>query len=247
MGDTSTARTLDQFYKDCAREPLPFEEIRDAILININRGYLECTSLFADERELAYAIQEVTRGFWGLNDSITPKYLYALYQQRIVGVYRIKKQTKQVRKKKQVHTVPCYYTFLDVWREDYPTFDRLPSRRKDRELANKLYQACRKDAEGKVAAAPSYDELPNDLKAEVRAFFGKLNKGETYEKKLKLLVIRKYLVVEAIGDTDPDARMNELVGRRIVKTYTDQNGDLKSSSPNGQNPRSYSLDLLSGR
>ena len=196
---------------------------------------------------MAYAIQEVTRGFWGLNDSITPKYLYALYQQRIVGVYRIKKQTKQVRKKKQVHTVPCYYTFLDVWREDYPTFDRLPSRRKDRELANKLYQACRKDAEGKVAAAPSYDELPNDLKAEVRAFFGKLNKGETYEKKLKLLVNRKYLVVEAIGDTDPDARMNELVGRRIVKTYTDQNGDLKSSSPNGQNPRSYSLDLLSGR
>lgn len=227
-GCSTKARTVEQFFKDCSEEPLDFEDMKNmnVALINISQGYPQCMSL--DKADQKAAICDAARGFWKIDDNKhNPDYLFAIYQQRIVGVYRINKLNEKVlRSGRRVNSL---YGILDLWREkiDYPTFDKVPFRKKDYEFAKKIYDACEKDSEGKVTNIVTYSSLSDELKEVVKITFGKLEAGKTYDDALKNWAERKYFSVENIMDTDIDANYNEFVGRRIEEYEIKENKETK--------------------
>lgn len=234
------ARTIEQFYEECAQEPLDFDDIKknmNVVLISINQGYPECRKL--DKADQDNAICETVRGFWKLNiNRHDPEYLFAMYQQKIVGVYRIKSLFKEEKLKRKIKNVKTLYSILDINREDYPKFDNLPLRKNDYEFAKQIYDACEKDSDGNVTKVIKYSDLSEDLKAVVRSVFGELKSGETYDNKFRNWSQRKYYVLENILESDVDAEYREYVGRRIIEhKIDDETGETYTTSPIP--PRNY--------
>ena len=86
------ARGLDQFYLECAQKPLYFEDdfqekYIKAIFISVNNSYPHC--LEQTQIPVEEAIRNSARGYWRVRATNLPDYLVALYQKRIVGIYRI--------------------------------------------------------------------------------------------------------------------------------------------------------------
>lgn len=232
-GCRTEAMTLDHYYSKCAMPPLDFSDLENVVLISINKGYPQCMEL--EESKQKDAIREMVRGFWKLKVD-HPDYLYAMYHQRVVGVYRIKKQYKEVKLKRRTKSVQTLYSVLDVWRDDYPAFANLQIREDDYNFAKTIYDACETTEDGDIQKVITYDELSEELKAFVNDHWSKLEDGKSIEKVFENFLKRKYYVLEEIKDTDPDADRSEHLGRRIVE-YKDNGGKVVPTSPIP--PRNY--------
>lgn len=237
MGCTSEAMTADEFYDEHAQPPIDFDDVENAVLISIHRGYLECLKLDASERN--DGVREVTRGFWKLRNEC-PKYLYAMHEKRIVGIYRIKDVYKTVQLKRKTKQVRHLYSMLDVWRKDYPLHDKIATRTGDYELAKKIYDECEKNSDGSVSRVLPFNELSDELREYLKGTFGPLKKNQTYESVYNNLVKRKYYVVEDILDTDPDAGLRELIGRRIIERMIKDDEEIITSPIRPRNYIRYS-------
>ncbi len=215
------ARTIDDFYKDCAQPPIDIADLNNAVLININKGYQECLNVEESYRD--EAVREMVRGFWRLGSNKAPDVVFAMYQQRVVGVYKIRKEVKGKRKKKEV---PVLYSVLDYERPDYPKYDNLQIRKKDLEISKLI---C--DVFGKGNDI-SFNKLDEKQKEKVREFFDE-NSDEECNKKLNNWVKRKYYVLEDISSDDEYAKYKKYIGCRII-AYDDKR-NIVSPIP----PRNY--------
>lgn len=152
VSDVKTkARTVGLFLRECAISSKPIESIIGKgdhfLFINIHKLYESCLNEegIAD-REL---IKEVVRGFWriGLKCAKTVNYIFALYRQRVVGVFHVKRPPKSL---------------ADERKDKFPGFPYFPEeiRRIDR------LKACAKNLdEAKMMLSPSeYDELCANLR-----------------------------------------------------------------------------------
>lgn len=79
-GCKTEAMTLEQYFTKCALPPLDFSDLKNVVLISINKGYPQCMEL--EESKQKDAIREMARGFWKLKVD-HPDYLYAMYHQRV--------------------------------------------------------------------------------------------------------------------------------------------------------------------
>lgn len=225
-GCRTEAMTLDRYFTKCALPPLDFSDLENVVLISINKGYPQCMKL--EESKQKDAIREMVRGFWMLKVD-HPDYLYAMYHQRVVGVYRIKKQYKDVKLKRKTKSVQTLHSILDVWRDDYPTFANLQIREDDYNFAKTIYDACETNEDGEIQKVITYDELSEELKAFVNDHWSKLEDGKSIEKIFENFLKRKYYVLEEIKDSDPDADRNEHLGRRIVEHKKNGNKEVATS------------------
>ena len=88
------ARTVESFLQECALASKPIETLegRRVLFININKLYERCLDDAGQaDRE---KIKDVVRGFWsttglGLQKLQQVQYVFALYRQRVVGVYHV--------------------------------------------------------------------------------------------------------------------------------------------------------------
>ena len=223
------ARTIEEFYNDCALPPIDLNDIHNVVLISINRGYEECKNIESSKRDAA--VRDAVRGFWKLRNN-TPNIVFAMYQQKVVGVYRIKHQYIEKRGKRSVKKEEILYTILDVNRPDYPRNDSLPIRVNDYAIAKKIYDFFDKDTDGRVTKNVCYKNLSKELKKEFRNYQGELNEGQSYESAFANWAKRKYYVLEDIADNDPDAFYKQYLNCRIIRSV---NGKATAPIP----PRNY--------
>ena len=171
-------------------------ETENIVLISINKAYKECENL--ETHELNEAIKQVSRGFWRVSENNVPDYLFAMYQQKIVGVYRVKKIYREVQLKRKVKKLSHLYSILDVHRDNYPKSNHSEIRAKDLEYATKIYEACEKDSEGNIVNIIKYSEMSKELQAIIHKMFGELDSDEKYEQAYNNWLDRKYYVLENI-------------------------------------------------
>ena len=85
------ARSVETFLQDCAIESRPIELLNGVrvVFININTLYGRC--LDVDGRSDRAKIRDTVRGLWsiGLNKARQVQYVFALYRQRVVGVFHV--------------------------------------------------------------------------------------------------------------------------------------------------------------
>lgn len=135
-----SALFVEEYYKRYCKEPIIYnsmneEQLQDfadkkIMLRNINKSYSQCIDpdKFPTDEEKDEAIKEAVRGFWVEGDLEKMDYVFAMYEGRIKGVYKVKKREKD--------ELPHVY---DLWRADYPIFDKLPVRKKDYTFAKLIY------------------------------------------------------------------------------------------------------------
>ena len=114
------ARTVESFLQDCAIESRPIELLQNyrIAFININKLYDRC--LDADGRANREQIKDTVRGFWriGLNKARHVQYLFALYRQRVVGVFHVVRPPRSLAEER-AHGFVGFPTFPpDVRRMD---------------------------------------------------------------------------------------------------------------------------------
>ena len=78
-----------EFYNLCCKPEVIYTDIKyNCLFININVLYPEC--LKEPIKKRPWAIKETTRGCWVVGQSRkNPEYLFAVYQSRICGIYRV--------------------------------------------------------------------------------------------------------------------------------------------------------------
>lgn len=85
------ARTAETFLQECAIASRPIETLGDhrVVFININQLYEHC--LDADGCADREKVKDVVRGVWriGLETARQVQYIFALYRQRVVGVFHV--------------------------------------------------------------------------------------------------------------------------------------------------------------
>ena len=141
------ALPVEEYHKRYCKKPIVVnamtkEQISDLkgkkiMLQNINSSYKECndSDLFPTEERRNEAIREAVCGFWDHGDPESMDYVFAMYQGKIKGVYKVShRYSKRTGEK-------VFYRFFDLWREgiDYPRFDKLTGRKKDYEFSKSVY------------------------------------------------------------------------------------------------------------
>ena len=236
MGSVTLAMTIEEFEK-FATPPRDFNEIENSVFISVNGSYPECRRVSSSKEELKNFVREKARAFWRIGTGKKPDYLLAMYQQRVVGVFRIKKQMRKKGKK----AVSYYPSILDLNHSDYPRY--IAEDNGEYDFLKKLYDVCTKDADGNVIKHPTYDELSDALKSEANRILDKIKGDEPYEKKYKNYLQRKFFVLEDIMDTDTDSQRNSYLGVRICKTTTEDGKTVVRGPIPKRNYIRYSSDL----
>lgn len=161
-GDKTVARTLDDFVRECGAEE---REIRDLdkygiACIKINKLYLGCLQASTEDTR-AERIRECVRGCWCIGKKARGKieYLFALYQQQVVGIYRV------------VRCVVCNPLSLKGERVAFPNY---PEDVRRIDLNEGLFKNL-KDAR-KVLSSADYRALDGRLKDDYRYQKHKRNK-----------------------------------------------------------------------
>lgn len=235
------------FHKYCKR-PVNISELtkdekkdfcgKKILLQNINSFYPDCVNneVFKTPKEQNEAIREAVRAFWVNGDPKKMDYVFAMYHKRVVGVYKVKKIYKNEN---------TFYSALDFWQEDYPNFDKLEGRRKDRVFAKTLYDVLISNniIDENNHSYPSakirkqlYTLLDDKSKQAVSALFKEedvsawlknrklqdtsSNREEFYNNNLHNWSNRKYFVLEDLeDDTDPD--FSKYIGCQIKEKRAD--------------------------
>ena len=86
------ARTLEQFLRECAIETRDISEIPvPVVFVKINTLYEKC--LNEDNSPDNQKIKETVRAMWSIGADVQKhvKYVFALYQQRVVGIFNVER------------------------------------------------------------------------------------------------------------------------------------------------------------
>lgn len=217
----TTARTIEEFCEEFAKEPLYFEDLQEkkvkAILVNINAGYSE----FKNEKDIdrEKAIKDTVCGNWRLRkieklDKLGIDYVFATVQSRVVGIYKI----KQVGGKKFHYSYECAYK-----NSEYPHGKgTVPFRNSDYEFAKMIVGVANK--KGKDPSDLVLDDMPNEYKKE---FLEKIKKNNENSKSKKKnandefcnSLRRIYMILEYMSEDDPNYNeYKEYLHRRIIHT-----------------------------
>lgn len=146
----SKARIVELFLKECAAEKRATETLSDKriVYININRLYDQCIDM--DGHTDRNKVKDTVRGLWrmSLAKAEQVEYVFALYRQRVVGIYHVTRPPRRLR---------------DERAQGFPDFPSFPERvrRMDR------LKACADTLEGARNLLPEaeYAELVADLAA----------------------------------------------------------------------------------
>ena len=115
------ARLVETFLQECAIESRPIELLNGyrVVFININKLYEQC--LDNDGRADREKVKDVVRGMWriGLDRAQQVQYVFALYRQRVVGVFHVARPPMSLEDERNNHF------------QGYPTFPP-DTRRMDR-------------------------------------------------------------------------------------------------------------------
>lgn len=96
------ARTVETFLQECALVNRPVESLgnRRVVFININQNYHKCVDLdgIANHENIKHVVQ----GLWrmGLSKAQKAEYVFALYRQRVVGVFRVVRPPMSLREER---------------------------------------------------------------------------------------------------------------------------------------------------
>lgn len=87
--DRTAAMNEEEFYNLCCKPAVTYTDIKhNCLFININVLYPECLKESIEKQQ--WAIKETTRGCWAVGHSRkNPEYLFAVYQSRICGIYKV--------------------------------------------------------------------------------------------------------------------------------------------------------------
>ena len=173
------ARTVETFLQECAIESRPIESLNGyrIVFININKLYEQCLDNYG--RVDRDKLKDVVRGLWriSLDKARQVQYVFALYRQRVVGVFHVARQPMSL---------------ADERNNNFQGFPIFPPdiRRMD------LFKSCAKTlAEAKNRLTKEeYEELVDDLR--------KSDSTKTPEKVFAKFQHRIYFVVD---DNVPDA------------------------------------------
>ena len=185
------ARSVEQFFEDCAQAPLCYEEdicgkgIR-AIFISVNNTYPRCTT--------PEALRNSARGFWRVRATNLPSYLFAVFQGKIVGIYRI----------------TGIKAIMDM--SDFPD-SGLEDRNSEKSLIMEINKDCCN------AGQPIESVSISMLRDSTICLLKKLlnangEEGKSFEEKFRNWLQRKYYICTQLSE---DTMLSEYQGRMIVR------------------------------
>lgn len=211
QGIISKARTIEEFYQECAKPPLIINNLKAKVIFrSINKAYPQCVELCKNNKEeLNKAILASVKGFWREANPSRMDYLFAVYQGRVKGVYRIKsKNGKKIA------------GIWNIENDDYPYYPGLEIREKDFNLCKKLKEHCVKNKiDINYYKKNLFSQLPIELHNDFQDFFfDKNEKNPDYDNKLKNWLQRKYYFAEEITEDDENYQeFTEYIGCKVVQ------------------------------
>lgn len=132
----TAAETVEGYVRKYCKKPIIKNELdedqkdlrgKKILLQNINRTYNSCIE-FPTIDEQKKAILEAVRGFWDQGNPEKMDYVFAMYDGKIKGVYKVIKDSNH----------PNFHRILDVNRNDYPRFASLDFRKEDNKIADAI-------------------------------------------------------------------------------------------------------------
>lgn len=135
----TAAETVEDYVRKYCKKPIIKNELdedqkdlrgKKILLQNINRTYDPCIdkNKFPTIDEQKKAILEAVRGFWDHGNPEKMDYVFAMYDGKIKGVYKVIKDSNH----------PNFHRILDVNRNDYPRFASLDFRKEDNKIADAI-------------------------------------------------------------------------------------------------------------
>lgn len=146
-GIDTQALSVDEYYKNYCKKPIIINQLTDEQKIifsnkkirlqNINTTYSECTDFtkFPTQEKQNEAIRNAVCGFWRIDEKNDLDYVFAVYQGRIKGIYKVEKEGD----------ASIFHKILETSRSDYPRFDQLYTRQKDLYIAETIIRELKLD------------------------------------------------------------------------------------------------------
>lgn len=225
----SRAMSVEDFYNEYGKEPVNVETLKEKIMLrNINTTYNPCKECAEKTGQpLNELIKDAVRGFWWrLGDPNKMDYLFALYQGRIVGVYKVNNRNPDGS------IIQAFNTILDVERSDYPNNPYLVFRKKDFEMASIIKNdIVRRNIDVKKYKYDIYYQLSQECQTAYNDF-DKDNKTNEPAKSLLNWIQRRYYVLSDITEEDKNyEHFQDLLGRRVVEYTTDSKTQNEIEKP----------------
>ncbi|MDY5917270.1 MAG: hypothetical protein SPJ55_02525 [Treponema sp.] len=264
----TAAETVEDYVRKYCKKPIIKNELdeeqedlrgKKIFLQNINRTYNSCINKnkFPTIDEQKKAILEAVRGFWDDGKPEKMDYVFAMYEGKIKGVYKVIKDSNN----------PNFHKILDVNRNDYPRFASLDFRKEDNKIADAIMKdlSHRKDIKidindpytgleknNKAIKKSIYKYLTDETKAIIRNSIGvtgektfgnpnddpkKRTEIEYYNHKLSKWANKKYFVLEEYPE------FYKYINCSILeKRDSEYEGILTGKKKEGSNRRSKSLN-----
>ena len=224
-GINTRAISVDEYFEYYCKKPIIINQMTDEQkkvfankkirLQNINMTYSECTNSeeFPTQEKKNEAIRYAVCGFWKIHEKNDLDYVFAVYQGRIKGIYRVEKGGD----------ASVFHKILEINRPDYPRFDQLYTRQKDFEIAGKIIHELKLDPKNPYSGLDNehiYEKLSETTKEYLRNLkksngkenYFKLdkkklpkkvkNEKDGYNLLLKNWSDRKYFVLKDITEED---------------------------------------------
>ncbi len=218
-GINTCALSVNDYFEKYCKKPIIVNEMTDEQkkvfankkirLQNINMTYVECTNLdvFPTLEDQKEAIEKAVCGFWQPSNMDRMDYVFAMYQGRIKGVYKVIKEK----------FATSFHKILEIARDDYPRFDKLETRRRDYEIASIIIKELHLDFNCPYFGL-DIEHIFERLSVETQNYFKNIQysnekivfeppkKGDEeishYNKLLKNWAKRQYFVLKEITDED---------------------------------------------
>lgn len=159
----TAAETVEDYVRKYCKKPIIKNELdedqkdlrgKKIFLRNINRTYNLCIE-FPTIDEQRKAILEAVRGFWDKGIPEKMDYVFAMYEGKIKGVYKVIKDSNH----------PNFHRILDVNRNDYPRFDALSFRKEDNKIADAIIKDLSNRTDIKIDKNDPYTGLEKNNNA----------------------------------------------------------------------------------
>ncbi len=159
----TAAETVEDYVRKYCKKPIIKNELdedqkdlrgKKIFLRNINRTYNSCIE-FPTIDEQKKAILEAVRGFWDKGNPEKMDYVFAMYEGKIKGVYKVIKDSNH----------PNFHRILDVNRKDYPRFDALSFRKEDNKIADAIIKDLSNRTDIKIDENDPYTGLKKNNNA----------------------------------------------------------------------------------
>ena len=159
----TAAETVEDYVRKYCKKPIIKNELdedqkdlrgKKIFLRNINLTYNSCIE-FPTIDEQKKAILEAVRGFWDDGKPEKMDYVFAMYEGKIKGVYKVIKDSNH----------PNFHRILDVNRKDYPRFDALSFRKEDNKIADAIIKDLSNRTDIKIDENDPYTGLKKNNNA----------------------------------------------------------------------------------